>query len=428
MSAAPSVIDIAVAPAETPPGRLVEFQRADGSRVPYAVFSSQAIYEREQERIYRGPTWSFLGLEAEIPNNGDYKSTFVGDTPVVMTRTDHGSLAAWVNRCAHRGAMVCRKSRGNAESHTCVYHQWSFDQQGNLLGVPFRRGQKEMAGMPADFDPKNHSLRQMRVDSYRGLVFASFSDEAAPLADYIGEQMRPWVDRIFHKPVEYLGCTRQYSKSNWKLYYENVKDPYHASLLHTFHTTFNIFRVGMKARSLPDATHGLHSIITATRNEDTTTGDAYKAQAIRSFDEGFTLEDESVLDFVHEYDEPTTNHIQTIFPQLVIQQIHNTLVARQLLPKGPGNFELIFHFFGYTDDTPEMRALRIKQANLVGPAGYISMEDTEATELVQRGTARDGMTSSVLEMGRGKPEQTDTIITESLIRKFWAGYQKLMAF
>src|SRR6516162_5592144 len=66
----------------------------------------------------------------------------------------------------------------------------------------------------------------------------------------------------------------------------------------------------------------------------------------------------------------TTNHIQSIFPQLVLQQIHNTLVARQLLPKGPSNFELIFHFFGYADDTPELRALRIKQANLVGPAGY----------------------------------------------------------
>jgi len=46
------------------------------------VFSSQEVYEREQERIFRGPVWSFLGLEAEIPNLGDFKSTFVGDTPV----------------------------------------------------------------------------------------------------------------------------------------------------------------------------------------------------------------------------------------------------------------------------------------------------------------------------------------------------------
>jgi len=419
--------EAAAVAADAPAQKLAFFPREDGSRVPYEVFSSQEIYDLEQERIFRGPTWSFLALEAEIPKPGDYKSTFVGDTPVVVTRTEEGELAAWVNRCSHRGAMVCRNARGNASSHSCVYHQWSFDQRGNLLGVPFRRGQKHMTGMPKDFDPKCHSLRQLKVESYRGLVFATFSDEAPALPDYLGAEMRPWVDRIFHKPVEYLGCTRQFSQSNWKLYYENVKDPYHASMLHLFHTTFNIFRVGMHARSLPDATHGLHSIITVTKNEEETSA-AYKQQGIRSMDDGFSLEDESVLGHVKEYDELTTNHIQTIFPQLVIQQIHNTLVARQLLPKGPDNFELIFHFFGYTDDTPELRELRLKQANLVGPAGYISMEDTEATELVQRGTRRDPKATSVIEMARDNPGQQDSNITESLIRRFWVGYQQLMGF
>lgn len=410
--------------------RLVHFPQPDGSRVPYAVFSSQEVFEREQERIYRGPTWSFVALEAEIPNPGDYKSTFVGDTPVVVTRAPDGQLACWVNRCAHRGAIVCRNARGNAKVHTCVYHQWGFSAKGDLQGIPFRRGRDGAPGMPPDFDSKQHGLRKLRVDSYKGLVFATFSDETPPLADYIGAQMGPWVDRVMHKKVVYLGCTRQYARSNWKLYYENVKDPYHASLLHLFHTTFNIFRVGMKARSLADKTHGLHSIITSTKivEEGDETATAYKQQAIRSMDDGFHLEDDSVLGFVSEYEEDCTNHIQTIFPQLVLQQIHNTLVARQVLPKAPGEFELVFHFFGYEDDTPELRALRIKQANLVGPAGYISMEDTEATELVQRGTARDAEATSVLDLGRSDPTREDTMITENLIRKFWTGYQKLMGY
>ena len=413
---------------QAPTNPLAVFPNADGSRVPYKVFSSAEIYALEQERIYRGPTWNFLGLEAEIPKPGDYKSSFIGDTPVVMTRTEDGTLAAWVNRCAHRGAMVCRLPRGNALSHSCVYHQWSFGTKGNLQGVPFRRGQKGSAGMPKDFDPKNHNLHQLRVESYRGLVFASFSDSVADLATYIGPEMRPYVDRIFCKPIVYLGCTRQYSDSNWKLYLENVKDPYHASLLHLFHTTFNIFRVGMAARCVPDATDGLHSIIFVSKSEEDTTAGAYKNQQIRSYDEGFKLEDDSILGMVQEYDEVTTNHIQPIFPQLVIQQIHNTLVARQLLPKGPDHFELVFHFFGYEDDTPELRNLRIKQANLVGPAGYISMEDTEATELVQRGTVRDGDKTSVIEMSRSAPDEQGTLITESLIRRFWVGYQALMGF
>jgi anthranilate 1,2-dioxygenase large subunit len=399
--------------------------RQDGSAIPYELFHSAEVYEHEQQRIFRGPTWNFLGLEAEIQAPGDFKSSFIGDTPVVMTRTEDGALAAWANRCAHRGAMVCRTLRGNAASHSCVYHQWSYDSRGDLLGVPFLRGQKGAAGMPSGFKRTGHGLRQLRVETYRGLVFATFSDTVEPLADYIGPVMRPWVDRIFHKPIEYLGCTRQVSRSNWKLYLENVKDPYHASLLHLFHTTFNIFRVGMKAHCAVDDRYGLHSIILAMKEQGGTDA-AYRAQNLRSYDEGFRLEDDGILALVPELDPVATNHIQPIFPQLVIQQIHNTLVARQVLPKGPGGFELIFHFFGYADDSSEMRKLRIKQANLVGPAGYISMEDTEATELVQRGTFRDRMATSVIEMAKDAPHQQDTLITESLIRSFWRGYAALM--
>jgi anthranilate 1,2-dioxygenase large subunit len=412
--------------------REIAFPQTDGSRVPYKVFSSQEVYEREQERIYRGPYWSFVALACEIPQVHDFKSTFVGDTPVVVTRTTDG-FACWVNRCAHRGAMVCREKHGNAASHTCVYHQWNYSCKGDLQGVPFRRGQKQgttmLAGMAKSFEPKDHGLRKLRVEEYKGLLFATFSNEAPPLPEYLGPQMRPWIDRVFHKPIVFLGCTRQYSKSNWKLYFENVKDPYHASLLHLFHTTFNIFRVGMSARSIPDAEHGLHSLITVTKPKaDSDTAAAYNEQKIRSMQDGFALEDPAVLGQISEFEEDCTNHIQPIFPQLVVQQIHNTLVARQLLPKGPGNFELVFHFFGYEDDPPELRELRLLQANLVGPAGYISMEDTEATELVQRGTVRDGDATSFMGMGLDAPEQIHTNITENLIRRFWAGYQKAMGY
>lgn len=402
------------------------FPRADASRVPYSVFTSPEVYAREQERIFRGPTWNFLGLEAEIPKPGDFKSTYIGDTPVVMTRAEDGTLAAWVNRCAHRGAAVCRLRRGNALNHTCVYHQWNYTAKGDLQGVPFRRGMKEMAGMPADFDPKNHSLKQLRVESYRGLVFATFDAGIGDVASYLGPQMRPYVDRIFSKPIVYLGCTRQYSNSNWKLYLENVKDPYHASLLHLFHTTFNILRVGMKVSTITDDT-GLHSALLVVKNEEENAG-AYKQQAIRSYDEGFRLEDDSVLGMIREYDELSTNHIQPIFPQLVIQQIHNTLVARQIIAKAHDRFELVFHFFGYEDDTPELRALRIKQANLVGPAGYISMEDTEATELVQRAVTGGGDSHSVLDMARGAANDLDSMVSEGLVRRFWRGYRDMMGY
>ena len=381
----------------------VYFPRADGSRIAYDVYRLPKIYELEMERIFRGPTWNFVALEAELPNPGDFKSTFVGDTPVVVTRNDDGTPSAWVNRCAHRGATVCRAARGNARSHICVYHQWSYDTRGNLKGVPFRNGIKGSPGMPSDFDAKDHGLQQLRVESYDGLVFGTFSDRAPSLYDYIGPRMRPGLDRLFHKPIVYLGCTRQYSKSNWKLYSENVRDPYHASLLHAFFSTFNLVRAGMRVEIF-GSDNGLHECLRAFHTEDPSDGAAYRANEVVNV------------------------HIQPIFPQLIVAQIQNSLAVRQLLPKGPTNFELIFYFFGYTDDTAEMGMHRIKQANLVGAAGLVSMEDTLATELVQSAIAGCGDALSMADMGRDRPddEQIGSGISESRIRGFWRGYQELM--
>jgi anthranilate 1,2-dioxygenase large subunit len=162
--------------------------------------------------------------------------------------------------------------------------------------------------------------------------------------------------------------------------------------------------------------------------EDVSGGSAYKDKKIASFKEGLRLEDTSILANFNEFAQKADFQIQTIFPQLVVQQIQNSLAARQLLPKGPDNFELIFHFFGYTDDTPEMRAHRIKQVNLVGPAGLVSMEDTLATELIRFGTAGDGHGLSMAEMGRDAPENEHgaSTISENWIRRFWCAYQELM--
>ncbi|MEL0081513.1 MAG: Rieske 2Fe-2S domain-containing protein [Gammaproteobacteria bacterium] len=109
--------------------------------VPFGVFSDQTTYDLEQERLFR-PSWNYLALAAEIPNPGDYKSTHIGDTPVVVTRDQQGEIHAWVNRCAHRGALVCRENSGNNSdgTYTCVYHQWAFDAKGDLVGARPAKG------------------------------------------------------------------------------------------------------------------------------------------------------------------------------------------------------------------------------------------------------------------------------------------------
>src|SRR5215472_14905223 len=78
----------------------------DLSLVPFRVYTDEELYALEQERIFRGPTWNFLALECEVPNVGDYKTTYVGDAPVIVVRSQDGAINAVVNRCAHKGVPV----------------------------------------------------------------------------------------------------------------------------------------------------------------------------------------------------------------------------------------------------------------------------------------------------------------------------------
>ena len=54
------------------------------TRVPFRLYSDRQVAQDEQERIYCGATWNYLCLDAELPEAGSYRTTFVGQTPVVV--------------------------------------------------------------------------------------------------------------------------------------------------------------------------------------------------------------------------------------------------------------------------------------------------------------------------------------------------------
>tara|TARA_R110000787_G_scaffold235621_2_gene342324 strand:- start:12802 stop:14073 length:1272 start_codon:yes stop_codon:yes gene_type:complete len=399
--------------------------QSEEMQVPYQVFTDPRIFDQEQENIFRGPHWSFLALEAEIPEPNDFKSTYLGDTPVVVTRDREGQIHAWVNRCAHRGAMVCRDRRGKADAFTCVYHQWSYDAQGNLKGVPFRRGVNGEGGMPASFDMKLHELPKLRVATYRGLIFATFvaEDEVESLEDYLGEDVCKMLDRIFSRPIELLGDERQVMHGNWKLYSENTRDAYHGSLLHLFHATFGLYRSTQKGGCKMDV-KGRHSLLTATKSE---TKDQSATKGLRTYQEGqFALEDPSLLAGTPDFDDGISLVILAIFPNLVVQQIANSLAVRHIHPRSVKEMELVWTYFGYKDDSPAARESRLRQMNLVGPGGLISMEDGEAVELVQQAIVRDGDATSYIAMGGRKGEPQDNLVNEAPIVSYWDYYKRAM--
>jgi salicylate 5-hydroxylase large subunit len=392
------------------------------SRVPYWAYSDPDIYKREQERIFCGKSWAYVALEAEIPNAGDYKRTFIGDKPVVVTRDEDGGINVVENRCAHRGVQFCQKHLGNTPEFMCPYHQWTYNLKGDLIGVPFRRGVKKQGGMPADFDPKDHGLRKLRVAVRNGAVFASFADDVEPFEEFLGTSMLALYDRIFNgRKLEVLGYSRQLIPANWKLMFENIKDPYHASLLHVFLVSFGLFRADSPAKVQMDPT-GRHGALISWKGEQVKT-DALAD--MKSFNADFKLNDTTMLQPQREFPEYTVV-MTTLWPNLIIQQQSNTLAMRQLVTRGPGEFELAWTFFGYADDDAEMKKRRLRQANLMGPAGFVSADDSEVMKYSQQGIAPSPNAEGVMEMGGRDWHDEPHMVTECAIRSFYDYYRKVM--
>ena len=407
----------------------IAWPKEGSSRVPYRVFSDPEVYQAELDRLFLGKTWQFLVLEDELPNPGDYKTTFLGETPIIVTRGEDGQIHAMLNRCAHRGNLVCLKRQGNESLLTCVYHSWTYDLTGNLKSVAFRRGVGGKGGMPADFRLEDHGLRKVRTDHFAGLVFGTLSDETPPLADYIGNLIGARIGRVLRAKPKILGTTSQILHNNWKLYVENVKDTYHATLLHTFFTTFNVSRLTAGGGVLVSEDGGNHTSYTRGKHSTISREDSDKLYAdIQSMRDGLRLSDPRLLDSVEEFGDDVTVQILSVFPNFVLQQINNSVALRLVLPKGPDKTELQWIYIGFEDDDDAMTERRLLQSNLVGPAGYVSMEDGAVGNFVQRAIVGGEDDCSVIEMGGRDHVSDNTRTTEASIRGFWHAYRPLMGY
>jgi phenylpropionate dioxygenase-like ring-hydroxylating dioxygenase large terminal subunit len=393
------------------------------TRVPYWVYSDRDLFEAEQERIFRGPTWNFLCLESELPKPNTYRTSAVGAMPVVVTRDAEGKLHAFENRCAHRGSLLCINQRGEARDIVCVYHNWSYDLAGNLTAVAFRKGMGGKGGMSADARPDENPPRKLKVETIGGLIFGTLDADAPSLETYLGPEIVKGIRRVMRAPVRVLGSYSQMLASNWKLYMENVKDSYHASLLHTFFTTFRLNRLSQKGGLVVSETGGNH--ISYSYAADTG-GREYEQAGMRAAQEGFGLEAPEVLHHVDEYGDGIGLQILSVFPTFVLQQTRNSLAVRRLVTHDLRKTELVWTIFGFEDDDEAMTERRLRQANLIGPAGYISMEDGAAPEFVQRAVDSAADVLSVVEMGGRGIASDDTRISEAAVRGFWTAYRSHM--
>ncbi|MFM2112560.1 MAG: hypothetical protein RLZZ271_1220 [Pseudomonadota bacterium] len=413
---------------KTPAGA-PQWETSGTHRIPFQVYTDEDVHKKELERFFYKGHWCYVGLEAEVPHSGDYKRTVVGERSVIMTRDDAGAIHVFENVCAHRGMRFCRERHGSGKKDfVCPYHQWSYSLQGDLQGVPFRRGVKQdgkiNGGMPKDFNPADHHLTKLKVATRGGVVFASFDHEVESLEDYLGPTILQYFDRLFNgRKLKILGYNRQRIPGNWKLMQENIKDPYHPGLLHTWFVTFGLWRADNKSQLLMDDQFR-HAAMVSTRGS---AGKAEQVTQVSSFKESMQLNDMRLLDIVPEpwWNGPTVV-MTTVFPSVIFQQQVNSVSTRHIQPDGHGAFNFVWTHFGFEDDTPEMTERRLRQANLFGPAGFVSADDGEVIEFSQEAFESKPSHRTVAELGGHDVGNTDHMVTETLIRGMYAYWRKVM--
>jgi len=260
------------------------------------------------------------------------------------------------------------------------------------------------------------------VTTLRGLVFGTFSEAAPAIEDFIGPDVLARFNRVLAgRKIEIIGRFVEVLPNNWKMYAENARDSYHASLLHLFFATFKLNRLSQGGGLVVSSNGGC----SVSETIAPTVSDDKSYAGMRSVDEDYELEDLRLIDVVDEHPDRVRHQIVTVFPNFVLQKTQNAMAIRFFTPRSEDRTDLEWIYFGYADDTPEMRKRRLRHLNLGGPAGFVSMEDGCVGGFVERGIATAEGEAAIVQMGGGGIESQDTRATESAVRGFWSMWRKL---
>jgi nitrite reductase/ring-hydroxylating ferredoxin subunit len=350
-------------------------------KIDRRIFSDQAVYDDEMEKIF-GRAWLMIGHESLVPAPDDYFHTYMGEDPVILTRDGQGHLHALLNMCRHRGNRVVRCDDGNAKRFMCAYHGWTYRNDGSLEHVP-----GETEAYYGVLDRPNLGLIEARVETYAGIVFATWAKDAPSLEAYLGDA-RWYLDTAFNRVdggMQALGPMKWLEPANWKAMVDasvqsrflgrprlSHEDQFASPNKHAFVNGHSItFRDADDNQ--PRYVHGVSDEV---------------MQLFREYHEAKIPEVERRLGTFRARQVQLGNH--SIFP-------NGILGFRLALPRGPLRTEF-WHFVLLEKDAPEelKRAIRIGSQANNGAAGMFEQDDVDNWRQVTE--------SSVSRFSRGLPQ------------------------
>ena len=393
-------------------------------RVHRSSMTSAELFQLERELIFNR-CWIYLGHESEVENPGDYRRRTVAGRPLFFARGNDGQVRVFLNTCTHRGALICRRDKGNAEVLQCFYHAWTFNISGELIGVP-----GEDAYGPHFYRGELGLKQPPRVESYRGFVFVSFNPYVEDLVAYLAGA-RDYLDLIVDQTEEGMrvvpGSNKYGTKANWKLMGENSLDGYHLVPTHRTYVEYiaslgtDDSGVSMDARP-PGASRALGNGHCVAENI------ARNGRPIAHWHPLFGEEAREPMARVRQrlvekygeeraYRMADTSRNLLIYPNLIINDVVS-ITIRYYEPLAPDNMEVTAWHLVPRGEPDAMLATRLDSfLTFLGPGGFATPDDVEALESCQAGYRATEVEWSDISRGMLKPDPGTS--DELQMRGFW---------
>jgi len=369
--------------------------------VPTDIFCDPTIYKDELTRFFRGPYWHAIAHRAELPRPGRFLTRWLADIPLLIHHGADGKIKAFINFCTHRGTLLEVRAHGEANQFECPYHRWCFDGGGKLIGAPSRHEFRP------DFRDEDYALRELKVEEHLGLIFVTQSQDTPNLSKYLGTMAQPIADSLLDDgDLELLGYQRVIFQTNWKIYMDN--DAYHPPLLHKAFSMLGWQNRGGVEKPIVSDPYGHYAI---------------QSQNVQFTDNGF-LNDPSLMEWKGQDDRM---RVVSLRPLTIITKHVDTISIRFARPAGVDSTEVCYAYFGHASDDADYRRHRIRQSsNLLGPSGFISIEDGAIFGRAQATTAVDDYQRFV--KGVGKPREDWTQNDEVTNTVWWEHYRNVMGY
>lgn len=376
---------------------------AEFNTIPKDVFHRGDVYQAELERIFYGREWHPLAHVSELPNKGDFKTLQIGEAPVLIVHGDDDRVRVFFNSCPHRGTQLKTCARGNDKEIECPYHRWLFNLRGDLQGAP------GMDQFEPGFRKQDYGLRELRSGEFCGLILATCRDDTPDL----GEFLRGAEDYLRKAlggdgRLTLIGYQKTIYGTNWKEYGDN--EGYHPPLLHR---AFRLLR-WQGGKGTQGVTENGHKVLEAE---------------VQRPNPGF-LNDHSLVEF-RDTSTPPRSVVVSLWPMTTIVKHMDVINIRYAFPRSPDETEVHYAYFAHQNDSPELYDHRVRQAsNLLGPSGFISLEDGAVFNRVHEGSY--GLGTVAFHKGyEGKPLASPCFVAQNdeasnLLR--WERYRQTMGF